>query len=224
MGRGPVSAVGADVPPQQSQPIHVKEIHMPDRIGTCTRTTGETSATVTLNLDGAGSARIATGVGFLDHMLDLFAHHGLFDLELEVRGDLHVDAHHTVEDAGLALGAALLQALGERRGIVRMAHAVVPMDEALALVAIDLSGRPYAVLDLPLTGQPLGTLPAEMIPHFFHSLATEARCNLHVRLLTGTNDHHKVEAVFKGLGRALHAATRLDPARGDRIPSTKGVL
>lgn len=197
---------------------------MADRIGSCTRTTGETSATVTWNLDGSGAARITTGVGFLDHMLDLLCHHGLFDLSVEVHGDLHVDAHHTVEDTGLALGAALRDALGDRRGIVRMAHAIVPMDEALALVAVDCSGRPYAVLDIPLAGPALGALPAEMVPHFFHSLAAEARCNLHARLLAGTNDHHKVEAVFKGLGRALYAATRLDPARGDRIPSTKGVL
>lgn len=197
---------------------------MNPRIGTCARTTGETSASVTWNLDGAGVARIATGIGFLDHMLDLLAHHGLFDLTVEVQGDLHVDAHHTVEDAGLAMGAALREALGDRRGIVRMGHAIVPMDEALALVAVDLSGRPYAVLDVPLGGPMLGALPTEMVPHFFHSLATEARCTLHARVLAGANDHHRVEAVFKGLGRALHAATRRDPARGDRIPSTKGVL
>lgn len=197
---------------------------MAARIGTCKRTTNETSAEVTLNLDGTGSVSARTGIGFLDHMLDLFAHHGLFDLSIAVQGDLHVDAHHTVEDAGLALGAALREALGDRRGIVRMGHAIVPMDEALGLVAIDLSGRPYAVLDIPLSGQPLGTLPAEMVDHFFHAVATEARCTLHARVLAGRNDHHKVEALFKGLGRALHAATRIDPARGDRVPSTKGVL
>lgn len=197
---------------------------MADRTGTCVRTTNETAASVTWNLDGAGQSQIATGVGFLDHMLDLLAHHGLFDLTVEVRGDLHVDAHHTIEDAGLALGAALLDALGDRRGIARMAHAVVPMDEALALVAVDLSGRPYAVLDLALRTSTLGTLPAEMVGHFFHSLAMEARCNLHARVLAGENDHHRVEAVFKALGRALHAATRIDPARAGRIPSTKGAL
>ena len=197
---------------------------MSPRVGNCSRKTGETEVTVTWNLDGAGTAEISTGIGFLDHMLDLFAHHGLFDLQVHAQGDLHVDAHHTVEDTGLALGIALREGLGERRGIVRMAHAVVPMDEALALVAVDCSGRPYAVLDVPLTGPSLGTLPAEMVPHFFHSLAAEARCNLHARLLSGSNDHHKVEAVFKGLGRALYAATRRDPARGDRIPSTKGAL
>jgi imidazoleglycerol-phosphate dehydratase len=197
---------------------------MSERIGHCTRRTGETAVTVTWNLDGAGDAEISTGVGFLDHMLHLLAHHGLFDLSVQTQGDLHVDAHHTVEDTGLALGIALREGLGERRGIIRMAHAVVPMDEALALVAVDLSGRPYAVLDMPLSGPMLGTLPTEMVPHFFHSLAGEARCNLHARLLAGSNDHHRVEAVFKGLGRALYAASRIDPARGDRVPSTKGVL
>jgi imidazoleglycerol-phosphate dehydratase len=197
---------------------------MTQRTGSLTRETGETRVSVTWTLDGSGTAQVATGVGFLDHMLHLLAHHGLFDLTVEAKGDLHIDAHHTVEDTGLALGSALREALGDRRGIVRMAHAVVPMDEALALVAVDLSGRPYYVGDLPLTGPMLGTLPTEMVPHFFHALATEARCNLHIRLLTGANDHHKVEAAFKGLGRALYAATRIDPARGDRVPSTKGVL
>jgi imidazoleglycerol-phosphate dehydratase len=195
-----------------------------ERRGHCLRETGETRVEVDWLLDGTGSAHSATGIGFLDHMLTLLAHHGLFDLRVEARGDLAVDAHHTVEDTALALGMALREALGERRGIVRMAHSVVPMDEALALVAVDCSGRPYAVCDIPLGPTSLGQLPTEMVPHFFHSLATEARCNLHARILTGANDHHKVEAVFKGLARALHAATRLDPARGNQIPSTKGVL
>ena len=197
---------------------------MTTRVGRCSRQTGETTVSVTWNLDGAGAAEVDTGVGFLDHMLHLLAHHGLFDLTVQARGDLHVDAHHTVEDTGLAMGSAFLEALGERRGITRMAHAIVPMDEALALVAVDLSGRPYAVLDIPFNGPALGTLPTEMVPHFFHSFAGEARCNLHARLLTGENDHHRGEGVFKGLGRALYAATRIDPARGDRVPSTKGVL
>jgi imidazoleglycerol-phosphate dehydratase len=157
-------------------------------------------------------------------MLDLLSHHGLFDISVEAEGDLHVDAHHTVEDVGLSLGLALREALGERRGIVRMAHAAVPMDDALALVAVDISGRAFTSLDLHLCGQMLGTLPTEMVQHFFQSLAGEARFNLHIHMLAGSNDHHLVEAAFKGLGRALHAATRLDPARGDRVPSTKGVL
>jgi imidazoleglycerol-phosphate dehydratase len=197
---------------------------MEARIGSCSRITGETRIDARWHLDGSGVASVKTGVGFLDHMLDLLAHHGLFDLQVEAAGDLHVDAHHTVEDTGLALGVALLQALGDRRGIVRMAHAVVPMDDALALVAVDLSGRPYSALDLPLRSSMLGNLPADMVPHFFHSLATEARCNLHVRLLAGDNDHHKVEAAFKGFARALYAATRIDPGRGGRVPSSKGVL
>ncbi len=197
---------------------------MDPRIGTCSRITGETRVDTRWDLDGGGDATVKTGVGFLDHMLDLLAHHGLFDLRVETAGDLHVDAHHTVEDTGLALGVALLQALGDRRGIVRMAHAVVPMDESLVLVAVDLSGRPCCVLDLPLRSPMLGSLPADMVPHFFQSLATEARCNLHIRLIVGENDHHKVEAAFKGLARALHAATRIDPARGGRVPSSKGVL
>jgi imidazoleglycerol-phosphate dehydratase len=195
-----------------------------ERRGHCLRETAETRVEVDWLVDGAGVARISTGIGFLDHMLTLLAHHGLFDLTVDATGDLVVDAHHTVEDTALALGIALREALGERRGIVRMAHSIVPMDDALALVAVDCSGRPYCVCDIPLGSASLGLLPTEMVPHFFHSLATEARCNLHARILTGANDHHKVEAVFKGLARALHAATRLDPARGDRIPSTKGVL
>jgi imidazoleglycerol-phosphate dehydratase len=197
---------------------------MAARVGTCSRLTGETRIDTRWDLDGSGTATIKTGVGFLDHMLDLLAHHGMFDLNVEAAGDLHVDAHHTVEDTGLALGVALLQALGDRRGIVRMAHAVVPMDDSLVLVAVDLSGRPYCAVDLPLRGPMLGTLPADMVPHFFQSLATEARCNIHVRLLAGENDHHKVEAAFKGAARALYAATRIDLARGARIPSSKGVL
>lgn len=197
---------------------------MEARIGACTRETGETHVDVTWNLDGTGTASVHTGVGFLDHMLNLVAYHGLFDLDVRVIGDLEVDAHHSVEDAGIGLGIALKNALGERRGITRMAHAFVPMDEAMALVAIDLSGRPFTVCDVPLAADMLGSLPSDMVPHFFQSLATEARCNLHLRLLAGDNDHHKVEAVFKAFARALHAASRMDPARGYDVPSTKGVL
>ena len=197
---------------------------MDGRIGSCSRITGETRVDARWHLDGSGAATAKTGVGFLDHMLDLVAHHGLFDLHVEAVGDLHVDAHHTVEDTGLALGVSLLQALGDRRGIARMAHAVVPMDDALVLVAVDLSGRPFCALDLPLRSPMLGALPTDMVPHFFQSLATEARCNLHVRMLAGENDHHKVEAAFKGFARALHAATRIDPGREGRVPSSKGVL
>jgi imidazoleglycerol-phosphate dehydratase len=197
---------------------------MDPRLGSSTRVTGETKVEAAWNLDGTGSATIGTGVGFLDHMLDLVAHHGLFDLQVHAAGDIHVDAHHTIEDTGLALGAALLQALGDRRGITRIAHVVQPMDEALVLVAVDLSGRPWCGVDLPLHQASLGAMPTEMVPHFFHSLATEARCTLHIRLLAGENDHHKTEAAFKGFARALRLATRIDPERGDRVPSSKGML
>ena len=194
------------------------------RSGAVQRKTNETEVTVRWELDGTGEARIATGVGFLDHMLAHVARHGRFDLEVSATGDLHIDAHHTAEDVALTMGQALHQALGERRGIQRMGHAIVPMDEALALVAIDLGGRPYTACDLPLTGEMLGTLPTEMVEHVLLSLATEGRFNLHARFLAGTNDHHKVEALFKALARALDAATALDPRLGDTIPSTKGSL
>ena len=194
------------------------------RSATVHRKTAETEITAAWDLDGSGRCEVNTGIGFLDHMLAHVARHGRFDVRVEATGDLHIDAHHTAEDVGLVLGQALNQALGERRGIKRMAHAIVPMDEALALVAVDLSGRPYTVCDLPLRGEMIGTLPAEMVEHVLLSLATEGRFNLHVRLLTGTNDHHKVEAVFKALARALDEATALDARLGDAIPSTKGTL
>ncbi|GAC1433380.1 MAG: imidazoleglycerol-phosphate dehydratase HisB [Chloroflexota bacterium] len=194
------------------------------RTGTAQRETTETQVTVTWELDGVGHAEVQTGIGFLDHMLTHVARHGRFDLQVRATGDLHLDAHHTAEDVGLTMGQALTRALVERRGIRRMGHAIVPMDEALALVAVDLSGRPYTVCDLPLRGEMLGTLPAEVVEHVLLSLATEGRFNLHARLLAGTNDHHKVEAVFKALARALDEATALDARLGDVIPSTKGTL
>ncbi|MER3467315.1 MAG: imidazoleglycerol-phosphate dehydratase HisB [Thermoflexus sp.] len=176
-----------------------------------------------MRLDGRGEARVETGIGFLDHMLRHLAVHGLFDLEVQARGDLEVDPHHTVEDVAIVLGQALDQALGDRRGIVRMGHAWVPMDEALAFVAVDLSGRPYAVLDLTFTGPTVGTLPVSLLPHFLETLAVHARMNVHARLLSGRDDHHRAEALFKALGRALDVATQRDPRRCD-IPSTKGTL
>lgn len=189
----------------------------------CYRRTAETEVQVFLRLDGRGEARVETGIGFLDHMLRHLAVHGLFDLEVQARGDLEVDPHHTVEDVAIVLGQALDQALGDRRGIVRMGHAWVPMDEALAFVAVDLSGRPYAVLDLTFTGPTVGTLPVSLLPHFLETLAVHARMNVHARLLSGRDDHHRAEALFKALGRALDVATQLDPRRRD-IPSTKGTL
>jgi imidazoleglycerol-phosphate dehydratase len=164
-----------------------------------------------------------TGIGFLDHMLSLFAHHGLFDLSVEAKGDLHVDAHHTAEDVAICLGKALADALGDRAGIVRMAWAFVPMDEALAFVAVDLGGRPYAVLDASWHGPSLGALPTDLIGHVLETIAVHARMNLHARVLYGNNDHHQAEALFKALARALDTATQLDPRR-QGIPSTKGTV
>jgi imidazoleglycerol-phosphate dehydratase len=188
------------------------------------RQTHETDVEIHLDLDGTGSCRIETGIGFFDHMLDHVAVHGMFDLTVAASGDLHVDAHHTVEDVALTLGGAFDQALGDRAGIVRMGSAYAPMDEALAFVAVDLSGRPYAVTDVAWSGPAVGGLPVTLFAHFFESFAATARANLHARLLYGRDDHHRAEALFKALGRALDAATRLDPRRGSAVPSTKGVL
>jgi len=186
------------------------------------RQTQETDVHVTLDVDGTGQHEIETGIGFLDHMLAHVALHGLFDLTVKATGDLHVDAHHTVEDVALALGAAFDRALGDRAGISRMAAVTVPMDESLASVAVDLSGRPYCVTDLGWAGPTVGDIPVTLIPHFFESFAITARSNVHAHVLYGRDDHHKAEALFKALGRALDAATRLDPRRGEAIPSTKG--
>ena len=196
---------------------------MPNRTASITRQTNETEARVTLNLDGTGRADIATGVPMLDHLLAHVAMHGLLDLEIHARGDLHIDAHHTVEDVAIALGDALARALGDKRGIARMGHAYVPMDDALAFVAIDLSGRAYAVIDAAFAAPMIGALPASLVAHFLETLATHAQMNLHARTLYGRDDHHKAEALFKALGRALAQAVALD-ARRVGVPSTKGVL
>ena len=188
-----------------------------------TRTTRETDISLALDLDGRGAADIATGIGFLDHMLVLFAHHGGFDLSVRAGGDLHVDGHHTVEDIGLTLGQALREALGDKRGIRRYGSFLLPMDEALAMVALDLSGRPYFVHELQLAGVRIGEFDADLTPHFFRSLATESGMTLHVRLLAGSDAHHIVEAVFKAFARALAQACELH-GRGDEVPSTKGAL
>ncbi|MEZ0397044.1 MAG: imidazoleglycerol-phosphate dehydratase HisB [Anaerolineales bacterium] len=187
------------------------------------RKTNETEICIELALDGSGQYSIATGIGFLDHMLSHLAVHGLFDLNVRAHGDLQVDPHHTVEDVALTLGKAFDQALDERRGIVRMAHAYAPMDEALAFVALDLSGRPYAVIEAEWNAPNVGALPTSLFAHFLESFAVTARCNLHARLLYGRDDHHKAEALFKAFARALGAAVALDPRRED-IPSTKGTL
>ncbi len=187
------------------------------------RKTNETEILVELNLDGSGQHSIATDIGFLDHMLGHLAVHGLFDLNVRARGDLQVDPHHTVEDVALALGKALDQALGERTGIVRIAHAYVPMDETLAFVALDFSGRPYAVIEAEWNAPAVGALPTSLFAHFFESFAMTARCTLHARVLYGRDDHHKAEALFKAFARALRAAVALDPRR-EGVPSTKGTL
>ena len=187
------------------------------------RQTKETQISVSINLDGSGHAQVDTGIGFLDHMLTLFAGHGLFDVSVSAAGDLHIDDHHTAEDVMICLGKAVDQALGSRQGITRTAHSFVPMDESLALVAIDLSGRPYCVFEADFVTPALGQLSTDLLFHLFESFAIHARMNLHAKVFYGRNDHHKVEALFKALARALDAATQLDPRRGD-VPSTKGTL
>ena len=187
------------------------------------RRTTETDITLKLDLDGLGVADVVTGIGFLDHMLVLLALHGGFDLTVRAGGDLHVDGHHTVEDIGLALGQALREAVGDKRGIRRYGSFLLPMDEALAMVALDLSGRPYFAHDLQLAGVRIGEFDADLTPHFFRSLATQSGMTLHVRLLAGSDAHHIVEAVFKAFARALSQACERH-GRDDEVPSTKGIL
>lgn len=194
------------------------------RTATITRKTRETRITLELNLDGKGLYEVSTGVGMFDHMIEQLAKHGRFDLKLRAEGDLHVDEHHTVEDAAIVLGQAFAKALGDRKGIVRMGHAIVPMDEALAMVAVDLSGRGHAVVEASFTKEYINELPTDLIKHVLGSFAFEGRFNLHVRLLAGENDHHKAEAIFKALARALDQATRLDERLGAQVPSTKDLI
>jgi imidazoleglycerol-phosphate dehydratase len=194
------------------------------RTASVTRETKETKVEVTLNLDGSGNASADTGIGMLNHLVEQIGKHGLFDLAVKASGDLHVDEHHTVEDVGIALGQAIDQALGERRGIVRMADATVPLDEALASVAVDVSGRPYCSVDVTWTLVRIGELPASLVEHLLSSIAAEAKLTLHARVLAGENDHHRAEAMCKALGRALSAATRIEPRLGGQVPSTKGSI
>jgi len=194
------------------------------RTATLHRQTGETDITLSLNLDGTGQHDVATGVGFLDHLLTHVAVHGLFDLTVKAAGDLHIDAHHTIEDTALVLGQAFAEALGDKKGIVRMGSAYVPMDEALAFVAVDLSGRPYAVVEAAWHSPAIGQFPTSLVAHFVESFAVAAKANVHARILYGRDDHHQAEALFKALGRALDAATQIDPRRAGNVPSTKGML
>jgi imidazoleglycerol-phosphate dehydratase len=188
------------------------------------RVTKETQIKIELDLDGTGQHEVDTRVGFLDHMLIQIAVHGLIDLKIKAAGDLHIDPHHLVEDCALVLGSAIDQALGDRRGIVRMASAYVPMDESLGFIAIDLSGRPYAVVQTAWQGEFVGGLPTSLIEHFFESLAVTSRSNLHARMLYGRDNHHQAEALFKALGRSLYNAVQIDPRRTGAIPSSKGRL
>jgi imidazoleglycerol-phosphate dehydratase len=197
---------------------------MSERIGSYKRETKETSVDVTWNLDGTGKADVSTGIGMLDHLVSQIARHGIFDITLKAKGDLEVDSHHTVEDVGIGLGRALAEALGDSSGIVRMGDALVPLDEALAQVAVDLSGRAYSVISVPWTDSRIGELPCDLVEHFVQSMAHEGRFNLHARVLAGVNDHHKAECMMKALGRALCAATRIDPRRAGQTPSTKDAL
>jgi imidazoleglycerol-phosphate dehydratase len=194
------------------------------RTATVSRRTGETDIEISLNLDGAGQAEVHTGVGFLDHMLHALARHARFDLKVQASGDLHIDEHHTVEDVGIVLGRALAQALGDRKGITRMGHAIVPMDEALALIAVDFGGRGYFVFDGQFSTERIGQVGTTLIPHFFESLAHEGKLNLHARLLAGVDDHHRAEALFKALARALAMAVKIDDRLAGQVPSTKGTL
>lgn len=195
----------------------------PVRSASVSRTTDETDVSVTLTLDGEGTADVDTGIGFLDHMLDLLAAHGRFDLTVRCIGDLEVDTHHTIEDTAIVLGQAFREAVGDKAHIARYGHAYVPMDEALVRSVVDLSGRFYLRFQADFSTERVGQMPTEMVRHFWYSFAEHLRCNLHVSVLYGGNDHHKIEAVFKSAARALDAATVRDRARAE-MPSTKGKL
>jgi imidazoleglycerol-phosphate dehydratase len=196
---------------------------MNERKATISRTTKETDISLALNLDGSGLSNVKTGVQFMDHMLDLFAKHGLFDLDVTCEGDLGIDAHHSVEDIGICLGMAFEKALGEKTGLARFAHSYFPMDETLTRVVVDLSGRPYLIYNVKTERERVGKLDSELIEEFWKSVAAHARMNLHIELLYGRNTHHIFEAIFKAAARALCLATRIDP-RVQGIPSTKGVI
>ncbi len=194
---------------------------MANRISNIKRETKETNISLELNIDGRGSYEMVTGNRMFDHLLSQLARHGVFDINISATGD---DQHHLVEDVAICLGKAMVEALGERRGIVRMADASVPMDDALAMVAVDLSGRGYTVLELPFSDNDMIGFPTDLVRHFLEAFAAEAKINLHARIVYGTNDHHKAEALFKALGRALDAATRIDERILGDLPSTKDML
>ncbi|MEA2983932.1 MAG: imidazoleglycerol-phosphate dehydratase [Alphaproteobacteria bacterium] len=194
------------------------------RTASIKRKTKETDVEVSVDLDGQGAATVSTGIGFLDHMLDLLARHSRIDVTVKARGDLHIDHHHTTEDVGIALGQAVKQALGDMRGITRYADVHVPMDEALTRVAIDISGRPFLVFKAEFVRDKVGTFDTELVQEWFQAFAMNAGITLHAQTLHGTNDHHIAESCFKGLARALRAAVAIDPRAKDEVPSTKGSL
>ena len=194
------------------------------RTATVSRNTAETQITVTLNLDGTGRSQLATGIGFFDHMLDQIARHGLIDLDIEAKGDLHIDGHHTVEDVGIALGQAVRQAVGDKAGLTRYGHSYVPLDEALSRVVVDFSGRPGLVLDAKFTAGMIGQLDTQLIHEFFQGFVNHAHVTLHIDNLKGINAHHQAETIFKAFGRALRMALTPDPRMAGTVPSTKGVL
>ena len=197
---------------------------MSKRISQVNRKTNETDITLDINLDGTGNYDIKTGNGMFDHLLAQLSRHGLIDINLSAKGDIDVGYHHLVEDVGIVLGRAIQEAVGDASGITRVAHSYVPLDEALALTVVDFGGRGYAVLDLPLTDSDLGGLSGNLINHFLDTLSREGRFNLHVRILSGTNNHHMAESVFKSLARSIRQALRLDDRLGSNIPSTKGTI
>ena len=194
------------------------------RIGEINRTTAETEIWLRLDLDGSGGSTIDTGVGFLDHMLTLFASHGRFNLEVTCKGDVNVDDHHSVEDIGIALGEAFTQALGDKKGIIRYGHMILPMDEALIMTAVDFSGRACLAYDLQIPTENVGTFDTELVEEFWQGFVRKAQCNLHIRQLAGTNSHHIIEGAFKSAARSMRTAVSIDPAFAGEIPSTKGML
>ena len=204
--------------------IEIPQTGTPDRIAEVTRNTAETRVRVKVNLDGTGQARLSTGIGFFDHMLDQIARHGLIDLDIEADGDLHIDGHHTVEDVGITLGQAFHQAVGDKKGIRRYGHAYVPLDEALSRVVIDFSGRPGLVMDVPFKSGMIGSFDTQLTHEFFQGFVNHALVTLHIDNLKGENAHHQAETVFKAFARALRAALERDPRAAGMIPSTKGSL
>ncbi|MBK8373769.1 imidazoleglycerol-phosphate dehydratase HisB [Sphingorhabdus sp.] len=194
------------------------------RTASINRSTKETVINVAVNLDGTGQYDIATGIGFLDHMIEQFSRHSLIDITCRIEGDLHVDQHHTTEDSAIAIGQAIVQALGDKGGIVRYGHAYSPMDETLTRVALDISGRPYFVWSAGFTQERLGEMDTELFEHWFHSIADAVGLTLHIELLYGKNNHHIAESIYKGFARAMRQAVEIDPRKGGAIPSTKGIL